>query len=944
MPAFLKKLTAHIYDQWKERLGELCIVLPNRRASVYMKGYLSGIIERTSILPDFFSIEDFVAHCSGRGISDQLGDQFRLYDIHRRLEGERARSIEEFFPYAAWMMSDFNEIDMYLIDQEQLFGYLSDARAMALWNPDGRPLTDFQKRYLGFYRSLKDYYAGLNSMLEKQNQYYQGMAFRSVAGRIEEISALWRWEKVIFAGFNALTPAEQKIIGTLLRTGKAAVFWDADKYYTGQKEQEAGLFLRKHFREMNQDTPLWVGDHFSEDKDIHVIGVPRNIGQVKYAGEIIQKISRREENLDNTALVLADESLLIPLLSSIPGEAGKFNVTMGLALKNAPVFNLLDNILGMMQNAGRFMACRDKSRMAYYFRDIEKVLGHPWSVMLSGDEKAILPVLDEIRTGNRIFIPASVITKLLENNGAKVLAGLFPPTTIRVPEAISLLSQLILSLREKMINLRKKGSYDYATELEYLFRFNKLLQRLDGIVRAFGTISDLKALRMVFRQLSSQQRIPFRGEPLQGLQVMGVLETRTLDFDRVIMLSVNEGTLPAARMPASFIPYDIRQEFGLPTYRHNDAVFGYHFYRLLQRAKEVYLLYDTEAGDLGGGEKSRFIKQLQHEGPAYHKGIRISEKLLTVPPLNLVRPVPVIVEKDAHVMNLLNREAVKGFHPSSLSLFINCPLQFYLTRLLGIVETEEMAETIDARTLGTVAHESLKAILFQYTGKVIGKKEFEVFSRQVDEEVRRQFGLYYHEDDISFGKNYLIVQVTVNMLKQLFEREASWVGQQGLLKILALEKTYFADLDMQPPLPGKVNFRGTIDRIDESSGMVRILDYKTGSVQPGKLKPGSWEALFTDPEFSQAFQLMMYSWLYHRNHPVAESRAGILSLRAPGTGPLMMTPPDSQDFVAEVYRDFEEGLGRLVSDIFDPSKPFIQAEDEKRCRYCNFRDACNRQV
>jgi CRISPR/Cas system-associated exonuclease Cas4 (RecB family) len=945
MPAFLRTLTQHIYSHWKERMGSICIVLPNRRASLFIKGYLSEIIEKTSFLPDFFSIEDFVAHCSQLGISDQLGDQFRLYQIHCSLAGSEARSIEEFFPYAAWMMSDFNEIDMYLVDEDQLFSYLNDAKAMALWNPDGRPLTGFQERYLGFFRSLKDYYHGLHAMLEAEDMAYQGMAFRRLAHDIEAVAEGWRWDKVIFAGFNALTPAEEKIIAHLLKAGKAEILWDADKYYVDNPSQEAGIFLRRHFKDLQQQSPRWVEDNYTGSKDIHVTGIPKNAGQVKYAGEILNNILKKEGTLDNTALVLADENLLIPLLNSIPAEAGKFNVTMGLALKNTPLFDLLDALLGTYQNADRFSQLRKVAQTAYYSKDVLRVIGHPWTQMLIEDEQLLSNIAGRIRDGNRIFLPRDLLRGMLQDGGAEAITDLLFPPEREVAPVIASFSALIAALRKSIIKLRKDSTYDYAAELEYLFRFSNLLQRLDGLTQTFESVNNIKTLQMVFRQLASQQRIPFRGEPLQGLQVMGVLETRTLDFERVIMLSVNEGTLPAARMPNSFIPFDIKQTFALPTYRHQDAVFAYHFYRLLQRAKEVHLIYDTEAGHLGGGEKSRFIKQLQHEGPVYHSGISITDKLLSVPPGAVKRDTAIVIEKDEEVLRLLLEEAQKGFHPSSLNIFINCPLQFYLARLLRIEEAEDIEETIDAKTLGTVLHEALKNLLGQYTGQKLNKKHFEDLKRSAKKEVQVQFGKFYHESDISFGKNYLIVHVAVNMLMQVFERESSWLGDGECLILTDLEKTFYTALDIAGPGPGNVNFRGTIDRVDERSGRIRILDYKTGYVRPAKLKPATWDELFSDPGYSQAFQLLMYSWLYQRKHPAeSELTTGIISLRAPGAGPMMVKPPGSEALDKMVFEEFEQRLKTLVREIFDPARPFVQTEDEDRCRYCSFRETCNRSI
>ncbi|RLD80550.1 MAG: hypothetical protein DRJ15_06760 [Bacteroidetes bacterium] len=945
MPAFLKKLTEHIYSTYGDRLGASCIVLPNRRAILYIKSYLAGMLKQTTFLPEFYSIEDFVARCSGLVISDSLADQFRLYELHCELEGKDARSVEEFFPYAAWMLSDFNEIDMYLVDRQKLYTYLTEVRAMKLWNPDGRPLTDFEKNYLEFYRSIKQYYDGLHEKTNAKKLAYQGQAFRQLAENIEKEAEGWPWDKVIFAGFNALTPAEEKIIKYLLKREKAEIFWDADDYYLNNKDQEAGYFLRKYFHDFDKTEPRWIGNNFM-NKKVRIIGVPGNTGQLKYAGEILLQLIKEKGSLDRTALVLSDESLLLPMLNSIPEEAGDFNVTMGLALKHTPLYSMIDTILSLQRNADRFREMRQGKQRAFYSKDLLRLICHPWFNMLlpGGSVNLAMEINEKVRNSNRIFIPANEIKELFHEVEGDKIMELFPGKVS--PESMmESLSLLLGTLRQGFIELKENGSHDYGLELEYVFRFNSQFQRMKDLMKSYESISSLRTLQMIFRQLAQQDRIAFRGEPLKGLQVMGMLETRTLDFDTVIMISVNEGTLPSARLPNSFIPFDIKTEsdFKLPTYRHNNRVFAYHFYRLLQRADEAYLLYNVESNALGGGEKSRFITQLQHEGPKYSPGIDISEELLSISPPAGIRDTTITIDKDKHVMRLLREEAEKGFHPSSLSKYINCPLQFYLARLARLADTDEIEETIDARTLGIVAHESLQKLLGEYLGVKLTKEIFKGFKKETRAEVRRQFQKFYHEDDISYGKNYLVVNVAEHMLNQLFDREAQWLGDGQEMIVSALEyglSTLLLGADNT-----QVKFKGTADRIDKKGEKVRIIDYKTGGVDTSKLKPANWDKLFSDPEYSQAFQLMMYAWLYHKTNPEAKDMdAGIISLKTPGNGPDMVKPPDSKAIDLKTLQLFEEHLITLIQAIFDPSVPFKQTEDDKRCKYCSYKEICNRSL
>jgi CRISPR/Cas system-associated exonuclease Cas4 (RecB family) len=949
MTAFLEKLTEHIYAAHKDSLGDMCIILPNRRASLFIKKHLERLIKKTTFLPEFFSIEDFVTKCSGLCITDPLGAQFKLYELHKKIEGDHARSIEEFLPYATWMLSDFNEIDMYMVKQEQLFNYLSDAKAMALWNPDGSELSDFEKHYLAFFRSLQKYYEGLNKILKSEKQAYQGMAFRLLAENIESLAKNWTWSKIIFAGFNALTNSEEKIISFLLAEGKSEIFWDADKYYTESKEQEAGYFLRKYFKTLKVEDIRWEEDNFSLPKTIEVIGVPKNTGQVKYTGELIQKQVEQKRSLDGTAVVLSDEGLLIPLLNSIPEEAGKFNVTMGLALKNTPLFTLLDNIMSMHLNAERFNKLRGDKGRRFYSKDLVKLFNHPYIRMCGSTDKNEQQedISGMIRNANRVFFSKEELMEILgEDHLLRRKPGLIFSECPGPDSILKAAFTLIHALRDMMIRARKDSGHDFSIEMEYLFRFNKLLQRIQELMEKNHFIETLKTLQLIFRQLAAQQRIPFYGEPLQGLQVMGMLETRTLDFETVIMLSVNEGTLPSSKMPNSFIPYDMKREFGLPTYRHNNAVFAYHFYRLIQRAKDVYLLYNTESDQLGGGEKSQFITQLLHEVKKYNPEINISEKLLSLPPQPGIKEQKIIIEKDDTVLSLLNNEAETAFNPSSLNLYINCPLQFYFSRLLKIKEIEEAEETIDSKTLGIVVHEVLKTLYDDHKGKPVGKETLQDFIQKTKDEVNKQFDAQIHFGELHFGKNYLIVNVATEMLKQLFEREISWLKDGQELRIVSLEKDFRAKLQIKNEnMDQAINFVGWIDRIDKKGSTTRILDYKTGYTKDKELKPKSWEDLFTNPDFNKAFQLIMYSWLYHKENPgIPAMQAGIISLRSPGNGPMLATPPESKEINETVLGEFEEHLSSLMIEIFDPSLPFRQAEDESRCKYCSFKEICIRAV
>lgn len=882
-------------------------------------------------------------------MADQLGVQFRLFELHKEIAGSDARNIEEFLPYASWMYNDFNEIDMYLVDQHDLFTYLSETKAMNLWNPDGKPLSDFEKHYLAFFHSIQQYYEGMNKMLDEEGLSYQGMAFRNLAENIEELSGEWPWKKIIFAGFNALTTSEEKIIEYLLKEDKAEIYWDADKYYVKNPEQEAGYFMRKYFKSFKSDGIQWEEDNYAQPKDIEVIGIPKNTGQVKYAGEILHNIYKEKGSLSNTAVVLSDESLLLPLLNSIPEDSGEFNVTMGLSLRNTPVFSLLDTFLSMQLNTERFSKRKEDGNRLFYTKDLIKVFNHPWMQMLESPEarQASNDIVGRIKESGKVFISTESLYQLInEYYHEEFDPKIFFPVNPDPHEMLTLFIGLLAALRKEMIAIRKKNEGSMGIELEYIFRFNQLLQRLQDLLRKYDAISTIKTFQIIFRQLAGQMRIPFYGEPLQGLQVMGMLETRTLDFETLIMLSVNEGTLPSGKMSNSFIPFEIKREFKLPTYRQNNAVFAYHFYRLLQRAKKAYILYNTESDQMGGGEKSQFITQLLYEAPKYNKEIKLQERLLSLSAERGVRDTSIIIEKDASIMQMLKDESAHGFHPSSLNIYINCPLQFYLARLMKIREVDEVEETIDSKLLGTVVHKALETLLAGSRGKAMSPEDFKSMAGHSREEVKKQFRELMSEGDLNHGKNYLIVNVAGSMLQQIFEKEAVWLQHGNTLVIDGLEQVVEAIMPPVETLPDTaIKLRGTIDRIDSLDNVIRVLDYKTGFVDGKSLMFKEWDELISDPGKAKAFQLMLYTWVLQKSTGIDKPmKAGIISLRAPGKGAIPLKGPSGDSIDSAALQQFEEQLRILMAQILDPAIPFSQTTEEDDCKYCDFKEMCNRNT
>lgn len=461
-------------------------------------------------------------------------------------------------------------------------------------------------------------------------------------------------------------------------------------------------------------------------------------------------------------------------------------------------------------------------------------------------------------------------------------------------------------------------------------------------------IQNLKTLRKILFQVLDSSRLPFTGEPLQGLQVMGVLETRAIDFENLVVLSVNEGILPSGRTPNSFIPFDIKIAFGLPTYQQKDAVFAYHFYRMIQRASRIFLLYDTEGDQMKGGEKSRFITQISYELKKYNHNTIYEERLLGPRSPVTGSDIGITIVKTPVLIARLLDKASKGFSPSSLNLFIRCSLQFYFQELLGLSEAESIEETIESKTMGTAIHHVFHQVYHPFTGKYIDPASLLERIKETEKYLQDAFSAEYNEGDIDHGKNHLIFKASLFLINQVIKQEAedlqSMDNPSSSLKILALEHNYNSQLTCK--VSGKdmqVNLKGKTDRVDILGGTTRIIDYKTGSVQPGELNLKSWDRLTSDSKMAKAFQLLLYAYLFYRNQENTENiETGNITLRKISEGFIKVKLPGEELIGQETMRIFEEMLKALLEKILDPEIPFIQTEDEENCTYCPFASICTR--
>lgn len=955
MQTFLAKVADYLFERYGDASASLCVVLPNRRAGLFLREYWSSHLDRAAWAPSVYAGEDFVAELSGLQLVDSFEQLFTLYSVYKKHKGRKAESFESFSRWANALISDFSEADAWMADTENLFGNLGSLKNLEQWHPDTGELTRFQKQYAAFWESSGVYYRKFRDQLLREGKAYPGLAYRIVAGDIADRAGTRPWTKIVFAGFNALNRAEEMIFEKLLGEGKALVLWDRDSYYMNDPMQEAGHFLRRYRQKFPDEivAPGFVHEeeHLSQtEKEVLVIGAARNTAQAQAAAMVAEEwlksgIAAGRE----TAIVSPDERLLLPLLHALPESAGEVNVTMGYPMRNTPVAALAGLLLDLHENARRLDVHSAEGELKYHHTDLFRLLQHPYMRMLFRESNYPVQLANIISEQNHVFIAPSQIRALLpqmERSYFRIAPLLRNWQNSR--DAFNGLDRLTDLLRKMFSGADEQGAPKRKranVELEFLFQFRKITRRLQALAGQYTHLRDLRTLRVLLLQAVDSASLPFYGEPVTGLQVMGLLETRALDFENVIVLSANENTLPPGRNRSTFLVAALRREAGLLSWNEKDAVAAYHFYRILQRARRVVLIYNTESDQLGGGEISRFVTQLRYELQAANPRIRVEEKLFSPPGVSPAATVTSVTKTPA-VMETLRAMAVSGMSPSALNSFRTCGLQFYYSYVAGVREYELVEETIGADTMGIVIHAVLEELYTPFRGRAVSSSDFDAMLLQVEALAKKQFTDRYPAEELAYGKNLLTQHITVRFLREFLALEKEFVtalGSRGReLLIHDLETELKAEVDAGPL---KVLLKGHADRIDEAGRVLRIIDYKTGKADNNELRVSNWFEFNTSERLNKSFQLLMYALMYVRSgRPVAHLlQSGIVSFRELRAGlKTVRTPLGGDHLSAKDLEDFETQLRGLLLELFDANKPFVQTDDSERCRICKFREICNR--
>lgn len=964
MKPFLYQVATLFYQRYGAEIHRLAFVFPNRRAGLFFQKYLSEISEKPLFSPSILTINDLFMQLSGKHPADKIQMLFRLYELYKQRSGS-SESFDEFIYWGEMLLNDFDDIDKYMVDARMLFRNVSDLKSLdddfnylspeqvqairSFWSsfyPKGD--SPNQQHFLELWEILYDLYAGLRTLLAKDGCGYDGMIFREVVEQLEkEPMSDFPFDQVVFVGLNALSISEERLLLALQKKGVADFYWDYVGPWVTDPENKASFFLERNLRLFPSRMQLPATEPVQVE--IRVLGVPSAIGQAKQVYPILQALADEQQLTDEsalrTAIVLPDEHLLVPVLNAIPEVIQHINVTMGYPLAGTPVAALMEYILTLQKNI-RYI---DRVPV-FYFRDVLPILNHQY-VMAAAPEE-VSQLVKDMTAGNRIYVHAADL------NRHELLSILFTPvqnTEELSDYLIHVLEALNACLRnnrpnpddEEMISNSTQTTADI--EQEFIFHYFATVNRMKEVMREAMIEMRLDTYFRLLKRMTDLITIPFEGEPLSGLQVMGVLETRALDFDRLIILSMNEGIFPLKKAANSFIPYNLRRGFGLPTYEHQDSVWAYHFYRLIRRAKQVTLLYDTRTTGLQTGEVSRFVHQLR-----YHYQYPLIDELVVYDVASSAVP-PISVQKTAEVEKLLSdflSGGPRALSASAINTYLDCPLKFYFSVLEQIQEEDEITETVERDVFGSILHKVMEDLYAPFKGKLVTADLLKLLRKDqplLTGTIARAFAELFFKSPVVRpleGENFLTGEMIRKYAEKILEQDARFTP----FHYIESEKKVRATITLSDKRV--VQLKGFIDRVDSLDRVLRIVDYKTGS---GKLEFESVEGLF-DKEAKDrpkaVMQVFLYAWMYQQlpeytGMPIQPAIYYLRTLFQRSFNPVVEQKKGRgkadkvnsfQDFVA----DFEGKLRQCLDEIFNLDIPFTQTETGKACAYCSFRGLCGK--
>ncbi len=983
MTPFLYKIAELFYAQYGNDLYRHTFVFPNRRAGFFFQKYLAEIAGKPLFSPSVITIQELFGSMSSCRLADKIEMLVMLYDHFGEISGSD-ESFDDFLYWGEMLLNDFNDVDKYMADAKQLFRNVHDFRSM---DDDLAHLTEKQKdairrfwtnfmpvgesetkrKFQETWQILYQLYTSFRTELQQKGLAYEGMMFREVAERARSGELDYtgnggvtdgegnkdRQEKqgeggsqstnYIFVGLNALTPAETVLLEHLKHRGIADFYWDYESPQVQDSQNRASLWVKENLRRFPSRFILHDSDRASassQKANIEVIGIPSGVGQAKHVTQILSRLigSGAIPNPDeaiNTAIVLPDERLLLPVLYSIPEEIEKINVTMGYGLSYSSISALMEHIAGLQRNIRE-----SAGEMMFYHRNVLSILNHPLVYTSAKEEVEALKTY--ILTNNRIVVSDSEFPQ------HPLLQLIFRPLTAwhDIFEYIKdILTFIYNTLTDEKRVKEEAGDSTRPVDLEreFIVQYHKTVTRLQDRLHTARNMS-LETCFRLLKKLAHSISVAFSGEPLSGLQVMGVLETRVIDFENLIILSMNEGVFPLKDPVNSFIPFTLRKGFGLPVYEHQDSTYAYHFYRMISRAKRVFMLYDTRTEEMQTGEVSRYFYQLKYLYPDY---FNISERVVAY---DVAAPeiLPVSVTKTPEVLRKLDafRKGGESFLSASLiNNYINCPLQFYFTAVEGLYEEDEVRESVESDLFGSIFHKLMETIYSRYKAKTVTPdvltsiaKDDALLTKLLEEAFAEYYFKQKDEPRPLLGQHYLIGEILRSYVKQTLETDKQFTPFEFVGAEYRFRTPYRVNAGLS------VNFKGIIDRIDKVGDSYRIIDYKTGT---GMTDFKQIADLFDGSKPNRPYQILqvfVYALFYAQEYPDVRLSPAIYYLRSifgdPSPAVTCNKRPISDILV--FMDEFLSLFNNCLEEIFNPEIPFTQTRNTKNCQWCAFKELCNR--
>ena len=935
------KFVDHIAEYLRQSelpLEQMTIIVPSDRMRRFLNSALFRAYKKPILAPEIKTIDRWVKDNTDLPIIDRTRVLLELYKVHTsKSTSEDEDSFDEFLSWGEMLLNDFNDIDRYLVDPSQLFKNLMDVKEIEQWSFNSeRELTEGQKRFMAFWDKLPDYYSELNARLEKKGVIYAGAAYRQLTSNIDRLTTHKREKrKYLFVGFNALSAAELNLMKQLTNMGRAEVIFDADVFYLDQKHHEAGRFIRKNLRELELK-PSIPNRLASKPMKVELVACAQNTGQVKVMTSELAKMSQDEVN--KTLLLLADESLINPTLKNLPESVSKANISLGIPLRSTSLRTWVELIFDIQENFSRF------NTTAFYHADILGLFRHPYLVksVSNEEQKAIRKEEERIIRNNRVFVkPQS-----LQEKTSFILELL----------AVNWSGYWVIAIQ----NFRKLNAFLFSSMAKEDQLERAAIEHFDSALRDFENIAiqglpemSLRSFRHLFDQHWTRKSVAYHGNPETGLQVMGLLETRGLDFDNVICLGMNEGKLPPTNPIQTFIPMDLRRYFGLPLPRDKQGLFAHHFYRLLHEAKNVLITYSVAENDMGISEPSRYVIQLEKELFRSNPNIELTKKIYAVNTGSERAPVSV-AKNEAVRRNMADLLSV-SVSASMLKTYLTCPLDFYYKYVLKFEEAQEVKEEIEYSTFGTFIHDALEILYEPFArldknGDEIDRPHRQLTSFDVEKMLKdypvilkELFLKHFNGDENAFmkGKNYLSFKMAMQLTERFLKAEINFIsGLEEPLYIEALEAKFDHTIELK--IAGKnqpVRFRGTIDRVDKIGEQYRIIDYKSGKVGRddvrfmSKVQEGE-DIYYRSIERKHVLQLIQYAYLFKENTgKVAQS--AIISFVSGGFVPFILDTGKKYSY-EDVIAQFPEVMNMLFDQMMDIEIPFKHIDRGKYtfCNYC----------